>query len=72
MSEEKKDGCCSTTPASGGCCCKAGKKFLMGILVGVFLFAAGFYFAKANCPMGGKMCPMGQHMMSAPQAAPAQ
>ncbi len=58
--QEKKDSCCSPSTSSGGCCCcKGGKKFLMGILVGVLIFAGGFIFAKSNCPMGGKTCPMG-------------
>jgi hypothetical protein len=55
MTEEKKDSCC--TP-SGNSCCKGGKKFLMGILIGVLIFAGGFIFAKSNCPMNGKMCHM--------------
>lgn len=68
MSEEKKEqqeGCCGTTPKSGcGCCCSP-KKVLFGLLVAVFIFASGMWYAKAHCQsechMGSgmsKMCPM--------------
>ena len=60
MSEEKKDGCCGTHGSSGACC--AGKKLLVGLLVGALIFAAGIWFAKAQCPMSQKMCPMGGSM----------
>ncbi|MBI4309099.1 MAG: hypothetical protein HY591_02085 [Candidatus Omnitrophica bacterium] len=53
MSEEKKEGCCGT---QGSCC--AGKKLLIGLLAGALIFAAGMWFAKAQCRMGAKMCPI--------------
>ena len=65
MSEEKKEeSCCS----SGGCGCCKGTKFLVGLIIGAFIFAAGAWFAKSHCHchgyMGGeKICPV-----SAPQA----
>lgn len=88
MSEEKKehgDGCCSgdTKPVSGGGCGSVGgcgggmKKFVCGMIVGVFIFAAGMWYTKAHCESGGchmgshtsasstgmgKMCPMGGNM----------
>lgn len=59
--QEKKDSCCSATGASSGscCCCKGGKKFIMGALIGILIFAGGFIFAKSNCPKSNKMCLMG-------------
>ena len=58
MSEEKKDGCCGTSGSGGSSCC-AGKKFVVGLVVGALLFAAGMWFAKAQCHKGaGGMCPM--------------
>ena len=54
MSEEKKEGCCST---HGSCCC-AGKKLVIGLVAGALIFAAGMWFAKAQCHMGSKMCPL--------------
>jgi len=52
--EEKKDSCCST---SSGCC--GMKKLIVGLLIGAFIFAAGIWYAKSNCPMVSKICPMG-------------
>ena len=58
--EEKKDNCCST---SSGCC--GVKKMLVGLLIGAFIFAAGMWYAKSSCHMGGaKMCPMSGGMMA--------
>ena len=56
MSEEKKESQGSKTNACchSGCC--GGKKFLIGILVGVILFAGGYWFAKANL-CANKVCP---------------
>ncbi len=55
MSEEKKDGSCSTK----GCGCCSGSKLLVGLLVGALVFAAGMWFAKANCLSGKKgLCHM--------------
>ena len=56
MSEEKKEGCCGTHGSSGPCC--AGKKLLIGLLAGALIFAAGMWFAKAQCPMGPRICPV--------------
>ncbi len=87
MSEEKKehqDGCCGTpagAPVHGGGCgsgggCGGPKKFICGLLVGAFIFAAGMWYAKSMCPASaggchksgvatmGKMCPMGGNMGS--------
>jgi hypothetical protein len=55
--EEKKDSCCST---SSGCC--GMKKFIVGLLIGAFIFAAGMWYANSHCPMSGKICPMGSGM----------
>ena len=54
MTEEtKKDSCCHT----GGCC--FGKKFIIGILLGILLFGLGFCLGKSNvCAM--QMCPISQ------------
>jgi len=57
MTEEKKEGSSCTT--SGGNCCK-GVKILVAILLGVFIFASGMWFAKAHCHGhmgGGNYCP---------------
>ena len=57
MNEEKKDekNCCQTKSCCGG------TKLLIGVLLGVLIFGAGFWFAKANCPGGMKMCPINQY-----------
>ncbi len=76
MSEEKKDhqdSCCSggEGKSAGGCGCGGGcgiKKLLVGLIIGAFVFAAGMWYAKANCHKCtsggdmGKMCPMGGKM----------
>ena len=54
MTEEKKEGCCEGNGPKGSCC--AGKKLLVGVLVGVLLFAGGMLFAKMQC--GPAFCPM--------------
>ena len=56
MSEEKKEGsCCSS---GGGCGCCSGIKLIVGLIIGAFIFAAGAWFAKSHCHMGGdKFCP---------------
>ena len=52
MSEEKKEeSCCS----SKGCSCCPCTKFLVGLIIGAFIFAAGAWFAKSHCHMGGDM-----------------
>ena len=65
MSEEKKEeSCCS----SGGCGCCKGAKFLVGLIIGAFIFASGMWFAQSRCYChmgGGKFCPF-----SAPAPAP--
>ncbi len=57
MPEEKKEGNCS----SGGCGCCKGVKLLAALLIGVFIFAAGMWFAKSHCPYchtgAGNYCP---------------
>ena len=38
---------------------------LVGLLIGAFIFAAGMWYAKSSCHMGGaKMCPMSGGMMA--------
>lgn len=55
MSEEKKEGSCSSPK---GCNCCSGIKLLAGLIIGAFIFAAGMWFAKAHCHMGGgNYCP---------------
>lgn len=62
MGDEKNKGqeCC--TPSGSGCCC--GKKFLVGVIVGVILAAAAIgIFAGSKCSMmggSGRMCPVMQ------------
>ena len=55
MSEDKKE--CSS---HGGSCCSC-VKFIIGLLVGAFIFASGMWFAKSQCcaHMGasGNFCP---------------
>ena len=42
------------------------KKLLVGLLIGAFIFAAGMWYAKSSCHMGGaKMCPMSGGSMMA-------
>ena len=53
MEENKKGECCSSHS-----CCGGVKKLLVGLLIGAFIFAAGMWYAKANCSMGGKICPI--------------
>ncbi len=68
MSEEHKDGCCGPKASGCGCGCGGGgKKFVIGLLIGAFIFASGMWFAKSSCSGyksadGGKMCPMGSKM----------
>jgi len=63
MTEEKNEGSCCTPKASAsgcGCGCGKGVKLLIGILLGVFIFLSGMWFAKAHghCHMGGgNYCP---------------
>ena len=62
--EEKKDSCCSTGSSGSGC--RGIKKMLVGLLIGAFIFAAGMWYAKSSCHMGGaKMCPMSGGSMMA-------
>jgi hypothetical protein len=69
MSEENKEqGGCGPKGNSCGCGCGCGanggaKKFLIGLLIGAFIFASGMWYAKSSCSSyakGGsmKMCPM--------------
>ncbi len=52
------DQCCGTEEkGKGGGCCGT-KKLIVTIAVGVLVFLAGMWFAKANCDMSGKTCPM--------------
>ena len=51
------DQCCSTENKGGGGCCGT-KKLIVAVLLGGLCFAAGMFFAKANCGMSGKICPM--------------
>ncbi len=59
MSEEKKDACCSTGSSCG--CCSGAKKLVVGMLLGVLIFATGMWFAKAKCMTGKGVCPMGSN-----------
>jgi hypothetical protein len=54
MVEEKKEECCTTKK---GCGCCSGMKLLAGLLIGAFVFAAGMWFAKANCGGYNHFCP---------------
>jgi hypothetical protein len=57
MSEEKKEESCGS---SKGCGCCKGTKLLIGLLIGVFIFASGMWFAKSHCHYyrgGEKICP---------------
>ncbi len=60
MSEEKKEG---NSCSSGGCGCCKGVKLVVGLLLGVFIFAAGMWFAQSHCHYchmsGDKFCPFG-------------
>ena len=64
MSEEKKEeSCCSSKGSEAksgcGCGCGSGMKLIVALIVGAFIFAAGMWFAKAHCHMGGgNYCPM--------------
>ena len=55
MSEEKKEESCGS---SKGCSCCPCTKFLVGLIIGAFIFAAGAWFAKSHYHMSGdKFCP---------------
>jgi len=54
MSEEKKE---ASSCSSKGCGCCAGTKFIVGLLLGAFIFAAGMWFAKSHCHAGAQFCP---------------
>ena len=63
MTEQKKEGesCCSTTGSGSSCGCCGGKKFFVGILVGLILTAAAFgFYSVGQCAARGSMCPMSQ------------
>ncbi len=64
MTEEHKEGkdCCSSH--GGGCC--SGKKFICGVLFGLLVFGAGYFFGKCSsgyCAMKQQMCPISRQMM---------
>lgn len=59
MSEENKN---NSKSKEGSCCrtgCCGGKKLVVGLLVGTFIFFAGYWFAKANVCVT-KICPWAQ------------
>ncbi len=51
MTEQKKDeNCCSG--------CTGVKKLIVGLILGVLIFVAGYYFAKGQCPFSQRFCPL--------------
>ena len=59
MNEEKKDdkNCCHTKSCCGP------TKLVVSLLLGLLIFGAGYWFAKANCSGSMQMCPLYQGQM---------
>ena len=58
--QESKGDCCQTSASDSGCC-GSGKKMIIGILIGVILFLAGYGFAKLSMCGQSPFCPMKQY-----------
>ncbi len=52
------DQCCSTENKGEGKGCCGTKKLIVMVLIAGLCFAAGMLFAKSNCNMSSKVCPM--------------